>query len=96
MSFSNFVCFFFAFSDQEKKLNFAFLLDLDNKVAEKEKTMEDLLQRLQWIQDSIDKIKTSPDLKEKEGDINLLLQEREKLFVRFLSLLSLSHNVKHR
>jgi len=49
-------------------------------VTATEKTVEELMQRLQWIYESLDKSKN--DLKEKENDIKLILQEREKLLLR--------------
>jgi chromosome segregation ATPase len=54
--------------------------DFENKVTATEKTVEELMQRLQWIYESLDKSKN--DLKEKENDIKLILQEREKLLLR--------------
>jgi hypothetical protein len=45
-----------------------------------EKTVEDLTQRLQWLYESLEKSKN--ELKEKEAEVKLILQEREKLLIR--------------
>lgn len=57
-----------------------YLLDLDSKMIATEKTVEDLTQRLQWLYESLEKSKN--ELKEKEAEVKLILQEREKLLIR--------------